>query len=85
MIHALRIKGGNATYVSRYVKTSRLIQEEYFEGSKFCKVFFCIILSDSTLRQYLHSIVVWRLINHHEKNKSIHSNICNLLTRDSLQ
>ncbi|KAF7138094.1 hypothetical protein RHSIM_Rhsim07G0189000 [Rhododendron simsii] len=38
MIHGLRIKEGKATYVSRYVKTSRLKQEEFFGGSKFMKV-----------------------------------------------
>jgi carotenoid cleavage dioxygenase len=39
MIHGLRIKDGKATYVSRFVKTSRLKQEEYFGGSKFIKVY----------------------------------------------
>ena len=34
----MRIKGGKATYVSRYVKTARLKQEEYFGGAKFMKV-----------------------------------------------
>lgn len=38
MIHAMRIKDGKATYVSRYVKTSRLKQEEYFGGAKFMKI-----------------------------------------------
>ncbi|KAI8023891.1 Carotenoid 9,10(9',10')-cleavage dioxygenase 1 [Camellia lanceoleosa] len=38
MIHGLRIKDGKATYVSRYVRTSRLKQEEFFGGSKFMKV-----------------------------------------------
>lgn len=38
MIHAMRIKDGKATYVSRYVKTARLKQEEYFGGAKFMKV-----------------------------------------------
>nr|QIS62326.1 carotenoid cleavage dioxygenase 1 [Crocus sativus] len=38
MIHGMRIKDGKATYVSRYVKTSRLKQEEYFEGPKFMKI-----------------------------------------------
>nr|C3VEQ4.1 RecName: Full=Carotenoid 9,10(9',10')-cleavage dioxygenase 1; AltName: Full=Carotenoid cleavage dioxygenase 1; Short=OgCCD1 [Oncidium hybrid cultivar]ACP27629.1 carotenoid cleavage dioxygenase [Oncidium hybrid cultivar] len=38
MIHGLRIKDGKATYVSRYVKTSKLMQEEYFEGAKFMKI-----------------------------------------------
>lgn len=34
----MRIKDGKATYVSRYVKTARLKQEEYFGGAKFMKV-----------------------------------------------
>ncbi|XP_059446239.1 carotenoid 9,10(9',10')-cleavage dioxygenase 1-like [Corylus avellana] len=38
MIHGLRIKDGKATYVSRFVRTSRLKQEEYFGGAKFMKV-----------------------------------------------
>nr|QCU55177.1 carotenoid cleavage dioxygenase [Camellia fraterna] len=38
MIHGLRIKDGKATYVSRYVRTSRLKQEEFFGGSKFMKI-----------------------------------------------
>lgn len=39
MIHGLRIKNGKATYVSRYVKTSKLKQEEFFGGAKFAKVY----------------------------------------------
>ncbi|XP_022734564.1 carotenoid 9,10(9',10')-cleavage dioxygenase 1-like [Durio zibethinus] len=38
MIHGMRIKDGKATYVSRYVRTSRLKQEEFFRGAKFMKV-----------------------------------------------
>ncbi|KAK2436460.1 carotenoid 9,10(9',10')-cleavage dioxygenase [Trifolium repens] len=38
MIHGLRIKDGKATYVSRFVRTFRLKQEEYFGGSKFMKI-----------------------------------------------
>ncbi|GMY22436.1 carotenoid 9,10(9',10')-cleavage dioxygenase 1 isoform X1 [Fagus crenata] len=38
MIHGLRIKDGNATYVSRYVRTSRIKQEEFFGGAKFMKI-----------------------------------------------
>nr|ACO87673.1 carotenoid cleavage dioxygenase [Brachypodium sylvaticum] len=38
MIHAMRIKDGKAAYISRYVKTSRLKQEEYFGGAKFMKI-----------------------------------------------
>ncbi|KAL5543570.1 hypothetical protein UlMin_007354 [Ulmus minor] len=37
MVHGIRIKDGKATYVSRYVRTSRLKQEEYFGASKFMK------------------------------------------------
>ncbi|XP_010241258.1 PREDICTED: carotenoid 9,10(9',10')-cleavage dioxygenase 1 [Nelumbo nucifera] len=38
MIHGMRIKDGKATYVSRYVRTSRLKQEEFFGGAKFMKI-----------------------------------------------
>ncbi|KAM3686137.1 hypothetical protein ACJW31_11G174300 [Castanea mollissima] len=38
MIHGLRIKDGKATYVSRYVRISRIKQEEYFGGAKFMKI-----------------------------------------------
>ncbi|KAM1577661.1 carotenoid 9,10(9',10')-cleavage dioxygenase 1-like isoform X1 [Malus sylvestris] len=38
MVHGMRIKDGKATYVSRYVRTSRLKQEEYFGGAKFMKI-----------------------------------------------
>ncbi|XP_021280006.1 carotenoid 9,10(9',10')-cleavage dioxygenase 1 [Herrania umbratica] len=38
MIHGMRIKDGKATYVSRFVRTSRIKQEEYFGGAKFMKV-----------------------------------------------
>ncbi|XP_060217295.1 carotenoid 9,10(9',10')-cleavage dioxygenase 1-like [Lycium barbarum] len=38
MIHGLRVKDGKATYVSRYVRTSRLKQEEFFGGAKFMKI-----------------------------------------------
>uniref|UniRef100_A0A2P2LL84 carotenoid 9,10-dioxygenase n=3 Tax=Rhizophora mucronata TaxID=61149 RepID=A0A2P2LL84_RHIMU len=38
MIHGMRVKDGKATYVSRYVKTSRLQQEEFFGGAKFMKI-----------------------------------------------
>eukprot|EP00252_Welwitschia_mirabilis_P023620 TRINITY_DN672_c0_g1_i1.p1 TRINITY_DN672_c0_g1~~TRINITY_DN672_c0_g1_i1.p1 ORF type:complete len:495 (+),score=76.24 TRINITY_DN672_c0_g1_i1:107-1591(+) len=37
MIHGLRIKDGKATYLSRYVKTSHLKQEEHFGRPKFSK------------------------------------------------
>ncbi|KAI6675883.1 hypothetical protein NL676_036679 [Syzygium grande] len=38
MIHGMWIKNGKATYVSHYVRTSRLKQEEYSGGSKFMKI-----------------------------------------------
>ncbi|MCO5578697.1 hypothetical protein L7F22_032542 [Adiantum nelumboides] len=38
MIHALRIKDGKATYVSRFVQTSRLKQETHFGAPKFIKI-----------------------------------------------
>uniref|UniRef100_M4CUD1 Uncharacterized protein n=1 Tax=Brassica campestris TaxID=3711 RepID=M4CUD1_BRACM len=37
MIHGVRIKEGKATYSSRYVKTSRLKQEEFFGAAKLMK------------------------------------------------
>ncbi|CAA3012611.1 carotenoid cleavage dioxygenase 1 [Olea europaea subsp. europaea] len=38
MIHGMRIKDGKATYVSRYVQTSRLKQEEFFGRAMFMKI-----------------------------------------------
>lgn len=38
MIHGMRIKDGKATYVSRYVGTSKLKQEESFGGAKFMRI-----------------------------------------------
>nr|POE92686.1 carotenoid 9,10(9',10')-cleavage dioxygenase 1 [Quercus suber] len=38
MTHGLCIKDGKATYVSCYVRTSRIKQEEYFGGAKFMKI-----------------------------------------------
>ncbi|XP_065631053.1 carotenoid 9,10(9',10')-cleavage dioxygenase 1-like [Quercus suber] len=38
MIHGLRIKDGKATYVSCYVRTSSIKQEEYFGGAIFMKI-----------------------------------------------
>ncbi|XP_056844738.1 carotenoid 9,10(9',10')-cleavage dioxygenase 1-like isoform X2 [Raphanus sativus] len=38
MIHGVRIKDGKATYASRYVKTSRLKQEEFFGAAKLMKI-----------------------------------------------
>ncbi|KAK1552342.1 hypothetical protein Q3G72_015009 [Acer saccharum] len=37
LLHGLRIKDGKATYVSRFVRTSRFKQEEFFGGVKFFK------------------------------------------------
>lgn len=64
MIHGLRIKDGKATYVSRFVKTSRHKQEQYFGGAKFMKVCFelsfflnvdwPIVLSTSKLLGFQH-------------------------------
>ncbi|PKI35674.1 hypothetical protein CRG98_043945 [Punica granatum] len=38
MVHGLRIKNGKATYVSRFVKTSKLMQEEFFGCAKYGKI-----------------------------------------------
>jgi len=38
LLHGLRIKDGKATYVARFVKTSRLQQEEYYGAAKFIKL-----------------------------------------------
>ncbi|KZV27537.1 carotenoid 9,10(9',10')-cleavage dioxygenase 1-like [Dorcoceras hygrometricum] len=38
MIHGMHIKDGKATYVSRFVKTARLKQEEFYAGAKFMKI-----------------------------------------------
>lgn len=38
MIHGLKMKDGEATYVARYVQTSKLQQEEHYGASKFMKV-----------------------------------------------
>ncbi|GMN53613.1 hypothetical protein TIFTF001_022745 [Ficus carica] len=59
MVHGVRIKDGKATYVSRYVKTSRLKQEEYFGAPKFAKLgdlkglFGLLMFSMQTLRGML--------------------------------
>jgi carotenoid cleavage dioxygenase-like enzyme len=41
MIHGLNIKDGKATYVARYVQTSKLQQEERYGAPKFLKVVTC--------------------------------------------
>uniref|UniRef100_A0A2N9I0T9 carotenoid 9,10-dioxygenase n=1 Tax=Fagus sylvatica TaxID=28930 RepID=A0A2N9I0T9_FAGSY len=64
MVHGLRIKDGKATYVSRYVRTSRLKQEEYFGGAKFMKIgdlkglFGLFMLSMQMLRAKLNVLDV---------------------------
>ncbi|CAK9238338.1 unnamed protein product [Sphagnum jensenii] len=37
LLHGLNIKDGKATYVARFVKTSKLQQEEYYGAAKFVK------------------------------------------------
>lgn len=52
MIHGLKMKNGRATYVARYVQTTRLLQEERYGAPKFLKVgdlkgmrgFYCVAL-----------------------------------------
>ncbi|KAJ6299397.1 hypothetical protein OIU76_020378 [Salix suchowensis] len=57
MIHGLRIKDGKAAYVNRFVRTSRLKQEEFFGGAKFTKIgdlkglFGLLMVSMEILRQ----------------------------------
>ncbi|CAK9167661.1 unnamed protein product [Ilex paraguariensis] len=81
MIHGLRIKDGKATYVSRYVRTSRLKQEEFFGGAKFTKIgdlkgiFGLLIVNIQMLREKLKVLDVsygtgtanTALIYHHGK------------------
>lgn len=62
MIHGMRIKNGKATYVSRFVKTSRLKQEEFFGGSKFMKVCNCIILKFIVCLFLFRISILWSLI-----------------------
>ena len=47
MIHGMRIKDGKATYVSGYVRTSRLKQEEFFGAAKLMKLYLASYLLDS--------------------------------------
>uniref|UniRef100_A0A803P489 carotenoid 9,10-dioxygenase n=2 Tax=Cannabis sativa TaxID=3483 RepID=A0A803P489_CANSA len=86
MVHGVRIKDGKATYVSRYVKTSRLKQEEYFGGSKFLKVgdlkglFGLFMFSIQTLRDkfkvldfsYGNGTANTALVYHHGKLLVLH-------------
>jgi len=41
------LRYGKATYVSRYVKTARLKQEEYFGGAKFMKGMEVLLVTSS--------------------------------------
>ncbi|KAG9139172.1 hypothetical protein Leryth_024669 [Lithospermum erythrorhizon] len=50
MLHAIRFKEGKATYVSRYVQTSRLKQERFFEKAEFLKV----LISFRTSSKFSH-------------------------------
>ncbi|KAI5390185.1 Dixin [Lathyrus oleraceus] len=81
MIHGLRIKDGKASYVSRFVKTSRFKQEEYFNGSKFMKIgdlkglFGLLMVNMQMLRaklkifdvSYGHGTANTALVYHHQK------------------
>ncbi|KAG5222992.1 carotenoid 9,10(9',10')-cleavage dioxygenase [Salix suchowensis] len=57
MIHGLHIIDGKAAYVRRFVRTSRLKQEEFFGGAKFMKIgdlkglFGLLMVSMQILRQ----------------------------------
>ncbi|KAM7265217.1 hypothetical protein ACFE04_002900 [Oxalis oulophora] len=81
MVHGLRIKDGKATYVSRYVRTSRMKQEEYFGGAKFMQIgdlkgwFGLIMVAMQMLRMkmkvldgtYGHGTANTSIIYHHGK------------------
>nr|AAY21819.1 carotenoid cleavage dioxygenase [Suaeda salsa] len=81
MIHGMHIKDGKATYVSRYVRTSRMKQEEFFGGAKFMKIgdlkgmFGLLTVSLQMLRaklkvldmSYGHGTANTALIYHHGK------------------
>ncbi|KAL5719982.1 Dixin [Ranunculus cassubicifolius] len=81
MVHAIRIKDGKATYVSRYVKTSRFKQEEFFGGAKFMKIgdlkgFFGLVMVNMQILRaklkvldlsYGHGTSNTALIYHHGK------------------
>ncbi|XP_022895849.1 carotenoid 9,10(9',10')-cleavage dioxygenase 1-like [Olea europaea var. sylvestris] len=81
MIHGMRIKDGKATYVSRYVRTSRIKQEEFYEGAKFMKIgdlkgmFGLVMVNMQMLRaklkvldmSYGHGTANTALIYHHGK------------------
>ncbi|KAL3537442.1 hypothetical protein ACH5RR_000808 [Cinchona calisaya] len=86
MIHGIRIKDGKATYVSRYVRTSKLKQEEYFGGAKFMKIgdlkglFGLFMVNMQSLRGQLkvldmtfgHGAANTALIYHHGKLLALH-------------
>ncbi|PON40749.1 Carotenoid cleavage dioxygenase [Trema orientale] len=86
MVHGVRIKDGKATYVSRYVRTSRLRQEEEFGGPKFTKIgdlkglFGVFMFSFQKLREkfnvldisYGNGTANTALIYHHGKLLALH-------------
>ncbi|XP_020574534.1 LOW QUALITY PROTEIN: carotenoid 9,10(9',10')-cleavage dioxygenase-like [Phalaenopsis equestris] len=87
MIHGLRIKNGKATYVARYVMTSKLNQEEYFGAAKFTKIgdlkglFGLFMVQMKFLREKLVLDVSYgtgtantALIYHHGKLLALHEN-----------
>lgn len=61
MIHGVRIKDGKATYVSRYVKTSRLKQEEFFGAAKFMKVWDLVFIYIYTYHLWDHFVFFYFL------------------------
>ncbi|CAA2965319.1 carotenoid 9,10(9',10')-cleavage dioxygenase 1-like isoform X2 [Olea europaea var. sylvestris] len=86
MIHGMRIKDGKATYVSRYVRTSRIKQEEYYDGAKFMKIgdlrgmFGLVMVNMQMLREklkvldmsYGHGTANTALVYHHGKLLALH-------------
>ncbi|CAI9768845.1 unnamed protein product [Fraxinus pennsylvanica] len=86
MIHGIRIKDGKATYVSRYVRTSRIKQEEYYDGAKFMKIgdlrgmFGLVMVNMQMLREklkvldmsYGHGTANTALVYHHGKLLALH-------------
>jgi carotenoid cleavage dioxygenase-like enzyme len=62
LLHGLRIKDGKATYVARFVKTSRLQQEEYYGAAKFIKastfVLKIILLAKTNMPLSIEVIVI---------------------------
>ncbi|KAJ0094770.1 hypothetical protein Patl1_17191 [Pistacia atlantica] len=64
MVHGVRIKDGRATYASRFVKTSRLKQEEFFGGAKFGKPLCGFLEAVPGMKQVLidHFGLEWGLL-----------------------